>query len=307
MHGLRRVDAKDILRGMQVTYRDVSHVKVHFLDESDLPLMPEGWEAWRDRVISVLGFAPDRVFAGNGRYVRPLREHFGASFHIIDPERTGVPITTSRIRREGILRHWETLAGVCRPFFAKRVVLVGTESCGKTTLTRYLAKRYATSWVEEYSRTYAAEYLGGCEDTLRFEDYGRIAMGHKIAEERALRRANRVVFVDTEAVVTQYYCQIYEGRKHPVVEEIARDQEYDLWLHLPPDVPWVSDGMRRLGDESLRRRNDELLLEMLASYGVRPVTVPGSYNERLRGAIDQVEALLRRASLPSGEEPPEED
>ncbi|MGB1121850.1 MAG: AAA family ATPase, partial [Saprospiraceae bacterium] len=36
----------------------------------------------------------------------------------------------------------------------KKIVLIGPESTGKTTLAKQLAKHYDTVWVEEYARTY---------------------------------------------------------------------------------------------------------------------------------------------------------
>ena len=51
------------------------------------------------------------------------------------------------------------------PSSCKRIVFLGPESTGKTTLSQYMAAAYHTQWVPEYMRLYlqvsAALYLGG--------------------------------------------------------------------------------------------------------------------------------------------------
>lgn len=44
------------------------------------------------------------------------------------------------------------------------------ESCGKSTLTKNLAKIYNITFVEEYGRT-VCEDLGGCDGIITDDDY----------------------------------------------------------------------------------------------------------------------------------------
>jgi HTH-type transcriptional regulator, transcriptional repressor of NAD biosynthesis genes len=111
-------------------------------------------------------------------------------------------------RTEGVFKHWEFIPDFVRPYFIKKIVVVGTESCGKSTLTRNLAKIYNITYVEEYGRTLCEE-LGGCDGIMVKEDYQRIAYGHKVEEFKAIEKANKLVFIDTEAIVTQFYSNLY--------------------------------------------------------------------------------------------------
>lgn len=164
---------------------------------------------------------------------------------------------------------------------------MGPESTGKTVLARNLALYYNTECVTESGRALLRE--AGDNDMI-LEDYPRIAMVHHLAVDRARARASRVLFVDTEALVVQNYSRLYEGFNQRLIDEIARLQDYDLVLYLPPDVPWVDDGTRLLGDE--REEADAGLRTLLAEHGVEIVEVGGGFEQRLITAVDAVDRLL---------------
>ncbi|MDS7057181.1 AAA family ATPase [Klebsiella pneumoniae] len=166
-----------------------------------------------------------------------------------------------------------------------------TGNCGKSTLVKNLATLYNTNYVEEYGRTFYEE-LGGCEGVTLAEDYPLIAYKHKVMEHEGLKGANKLLFIDTEAIVTQYYLQAYLGQKDALLTRIANNQNYDLWIFLEPDVKWVDDGTRTFGEQSVREQNNSDLKYMLKYMGVEYITIKGNYNERLKGAIKNIENLL---------------
>src|SRR3954468_20908711 len=61
----------------------------------------------------------------------------------------------------------------------KRVVLIGSESTGKTTLAEHLARHYAVSWVPEFVRDYAANK----GSLLEASDVEAIARGQVARED----------------------------------------------------------------------------------------------------------------------------
>ena len=50
------------------------------------------------------------------------------------------------------MQHWSDLLPTVRPYFVRRVVVVGPESSGKSTLTKWLAAQFPTAFVAEYGR-----------------------------------------------------------------------------------------------------------------------------------------------------------
>ena len=279
-------------RWLRAIFLDHPHVQIHAVhlpctgdDEAD---RAAGAEAIMER----LGTSITHVFFSGTEDDAAFEELYPRAERVlIQPDRRLHPASSAQIRAEGALRHWEMMPVVVRAFMVKKVVLVGPESTGKTVLARNLAMYYNTEYVGEYKRTLLDQV--GDNDTL-LEDYPRIAMAQYLAVYEARKRARKVLFVDTEALVTQNYSRLYEGFHQRIIDEIARLQDYDLVLYLTPDVPWVDDGTRLFGDE--REDADAGLRALLESHGVEVVEVSGDFAQRLDIAVGAVDRLLAAES-----------
>lgn len=274
--------------------QDMPHIQVRVLDESDIPVYPEGWQEWSKRMREVVCAPIDAFFVGDLSYSETLASYFPeAKVELFDPSRTRYPISATEIRKN-ILGNWHYILGAARPFFAKKVLIAGTESCGKTTLTKCLAKLYNTSWSEEVGRYYARDYLGNDETIYTDEDFGRIAHIQYEQDYHALRSANKVCFFDTDATYTDYFSELYMGHHNELVEKYIDHTRYDRLFYLMPDVRWVADGQRLNGDEDRRRILNDRLLQMYRDYGFgdKITIISGDYNARLHKAIQLVDDLL---------------
>lgn len=274
--------------------QDMSHIEVRVLDETDIPEYPYGWIAWANRMREVVPEGIDAFFVGDEEYDQPLRSYFPeAAIELFDPSRSRYPISATEIRTD-ILNQWHYILGPARPFFAKKVLIAGTESCGKTTLTKCLAKLYNTSWSEEVGRYYANQFLGGDETIYTDEDFNRMAYLQAEQDYRALRTANKVCFFDTDAVVTNYYSELYMHHRNHMVEAFINANRYDVLIYLTPDVKWVSDGMRLNGDQARRESLNHRLLDMYQEFGFgeKVRIVGGDYTERLTQSLEIVDGLL---------------
>lgn len=275
--------------------QDMPHIEVRVLDETDIAVYPDGWPQWAERMRQVVPEPIDAFFVGDMDYEQTLHQYFPESrIELFDPARSRYPISATEIRRD-ILNNWHYILGPARPFFAKKVLIAGTESCGKTTLTKCLAKLYNTSWSEEVGRYYAHNYLGGDETIYTDEDFGRMAYLQAEQDYHALRTANKVCFFDTDAVVTNYYSELYMGHRNKLVEAYINPSRYDVLLFLTPDVKWVDDGMRLNGSQERRERLNSRLLDMYREFGFgdKIIFVSGDYSERLSRAIDIVDDMLK--------------
>ncbi|MBR4080894.1 MAG: multifunctional transcriptional regulator/nicotinamide-nucleotide adenylyltransferase/ribosylnicotinamide kinase NadR [Clostridia bacterium] len=279
--------------GQQV--QDMEHIAVRVLDETDIPAPPAGWMQWSERMRQVVPEGIDAFFVGDEDSAHMLRTYFPESaIELFDPSRTRYPISATDIRRD-ILNNWHYILGPARPFFARKVLIAGTESCGKTTLTKCLAKLYNTSWSEEVGRYYARDYLGGDETIYTDDDFGRMAYLQAEQDYHAMRTANKVCFFDTDAVVTDYYSELYMGHRNKMVEAHIDPDKYDALLYLMPDVEWVDDGQRLNGSQERREKLNSHLLDMYEEFGFRDkiIIVSGDYNQRLTKAIEIVDGLLK--------------
>lgn len=248
---------------------------------------PEFWPIWSDLIARHAGKV-DVVFTSEA-YGDELARRLGARHVAVDPGRRAFPVSGTAIRAAA-LAHWEFLPPIVRPWFARRVVLLGTESVGKTTLAERLATEFATAWVPEYGRLY-------CEtrpaEELSEDEMGAIAWGQATWEEEIAQRANRVLICDTELHTTATWSDIICGTRVPWLTAAARARPYDLIVLLEPDVPWVHDGTRVLEDR--RHRHHEMIRRELESAGREYVSVGGTFEERERTVRALVAALLPAA------------
>lgn len=292
--GVKEIPVNFRLQWLSQELMDMPHIDVVKLDESNIPEYPNGWPMWADLMQETVGEHIDMFFCGEEEYVSKLKEYFpDAEVDLFDPMRTAYSISGTEIRRDP-MKHWDYILGPARPFFTKKVLIAGSESCGKTTLTKALAKLYHTSWSEEVGRYYAQKYLGGNETIFTDYDFSRIAHQQVEQDYEALRSANKVCFFDTDAVITQYYSILYMGHRNEQVEACIDPDKFDMVILLKPDVEWINDGQRLNGDQGKRENLHQRLKHMYIERGFEDkiVEVGGSYNERLTTIIDLINKMI---------------
>lgn len=268
---------------------DMEHIKVKVLDESNISEYPNGWKQWTELMKVTVGENIDEFFVGEEEYLQQLPKYFPNS-HIIlfDSNRNRFPISATEIRNN-IYKNWDYILGSARPYFTKKVLIAGTESTGKSTLTKGLAKIYNTSWSEEVGRYYTVKYKGGDEEYYTDEDFARISHLQVEQDFDALRHANKICFFDTDATATQYFSELYMGHKNPIVGSYINPSKYDVVFLLKPDVEWVDDGMRLNGKQEKRLELHDKLKGMYVTEGFNVVEIDGTYNEKLNFVLDYID------------------
>lgn len=177
-----------------------------------------------------------------------------------------------------------------------RVVLIGAESVGKTTLCEQLAAHYNTVWVAEYGREHwerkIAEQKTAAGETPAWSDdeFVHIAEEQQRRENEAAARANRVLVCDTNAFATATWFERYAGTRHPAVDAIGARDIVDLYLIPSPDVPFVQDGVR--DGENIRGWMHARFLELIGAGGTPYLVINGAWEDRLPQAIVAIDALL---------------
>lgn len=170
----------------------------------------------------------------------------------------------------------------------KKVVLLGPESCGKSYLAEYLAGYFQTAFVEEYGRTYCERF--GME--LTELDFAHIAGGQLYREDEMALKAKRILFCDTDLIVTQVWSEIYfNGACQPWILWANQQRHYDHFLLLAPDIPWVNDGLREY--EKKREWMFDRLHTILEDRNLPFTVIRGDFDTRDRTAVEVVESLLQ--------------
>jgi HTH-type transcriptional regulator, transcriptional repressor of NAD biosynthesis genes len=246
-------------------------------DEPDEP------EPWARRTIEILGRRPDVVFTSEA-YGIGYAAAMECAHVLVDLERETVPISATRIRANP-LDHLDFLEPCVRAHFVWRVVLIGVESTGKTTLAKDLAAALQTDWVPEYGREYSLTQTGDWQT----EDFVRIATEQQRQENETAGKANRVLICDTNAFTTTVWHRRYMGEYAPEVDAIGNLDRVDLYLLTLPDFPFVQDGTR--DGEVIRHAMHEWFVERLATSGAPVVTLRGDRPTRLAAALAAIREL----------------
>jgi NadR type nicotinamide-nucleotide adenylyltransferase len=176
----------------------------------------------------------------------------------------------------------------------KKIVVIGPESTGKSTLCRQLAAHYGTAWCPEYARTYlevnGTEY--GPDDLLR------IAQGQLALEEwTAAEAVPPYYFVDTDMYVIKVWYEVVFGYCPPWILKQAAAQHCDLYLLCDTDIPWIHDGLREYPDLESRQRLFKMYQDILINDGRPWALISGNEQERLQCAIREIEKERKHADL----------
>lgn len=168
-----------------------------------------------------------------------------------------------------------------------RISVTGPESTGKSELAQALSRHYKTLSVPEYARV----YLEALDRPYDYEDILEIGLKQLQLEELLATKANRYLFCDTDMLVLQVWCEYKYGKCHPWISERVRDHTYDLYLLCDIDIPWVDDPLREHPES--RKEIFEIYRQKLDPLGYRYEIISGMGEERLRTAIDRIDAMAR--------------
>jgi nicotinamide riboside kinase len=159
-----------------------------------------------------------------------------------------------------------------------RVVLIGPECTGKTTLARGLAAALGAPWTPEAARL-VAEASSAPLSSATVEPIARLAMA---LDDSVRASAARTVVHDTDLVSTVVYARHYYGTCPAWIIEEARARRADRYLVCTPDLPWRADGVRDRPEA--RSAWLQSFLDALDAIGARPALVSGTGAARLAAA-----------------------
>ncbi len=177
----------------------------------------------------------------------------------------------------------------------KKVVVIGPESTGKSSLCAILAEHFSSSWCPEYAR----EYLTKNGKDYVYADLLTIAKEQLSQEDQKTSELlnsnkNPVLFVDTDMYVMKVWCEyVFHQCHHFILEQIC-ERKYDLYLLCDVDLPWVQDNLREYPEDGPRKELFQIYKDLLVNQPVPWVIIKGGFEEREKTAIEAVNHLLNQ-------------
>lgn len=215
-----------------------------------------------------------------------VAEYMHIKHRYFDKARNTVDISATKIR-DDLYACWNFLPAAVRSYFAIKVVVTGTESTGKSTLVNKIAAVLPCTPVAEAGR----EIIPHTND-LSYALLLETATRHALDIQRATCGEHPLVIADTDLYVTQSYCRFFL-KTELVVEEWVKDaNQFDLYLYLNTDAPFVQDGTRMT--EAGRNALDHSHRAVYETQGISLVELRGSWDQKFRATMDAVRSLTLR-------------
>jgi NadR type nicotinamide-nucleotide adenylyltransferase len=179
----------------------------------------------------------------------------------------------------------------------RKIVIIGPESTGKSSLSAALAEYYNTIWCPEYAR----EYLLRHGTQYNFHNLLDIAYGQIALEEESIKKLERsvkangndnLIFVDTDMYVMKVWCEFVFGNCHLWILDQIASRKYDLYLLCNTDLPWTKDELREYPDLETRERLFHIYKDHLVNQSVPWAEIKGKNEERVNEAVRAVDGLM---------------
>jgi len=246
------------------------------------------------------------IFTGEPSYRKAIMKLPDKGPNVCLLSRTLNTISATKIRNEP-MKYWNEIIGnAFKAQFAKRVLIIGTASEGKSTLAKDLARYFDAGYTEEYGHTYIADMNGETphpDDTkLTYDDYIRFLDEQYRVNSASL---NKVNICDSDAMTTLMYAKYYSmDDRYAITEEDykrieahAKFLKYDAIFVLPPKKDsWVQDGSRDCLTNSFedRKKQYQVLMNIIGQHYCTEdiVYLNGTYHENFMVARHIIRSLL---------------
>jgi NadR type nicotinamide-nucleotide adenylyltransferase len=192
----------------------------------------------------------------------------------------------------------------------KKIVAIGPESTGKSSLCEQLAKHYNTLWCPEYAREYLT--IHGMDYT--YEDLLTIAKGQVELEEKYIQLAignwqtattdpgdshspftirHSPLFIDTDMYVMKVWCEFVFGKCHQFILDQIAKRKYDLYLLCDIDLPWTHDELREYPEPGPRQQLYKIYQNIMQNQSTPWAEISGDYQDRVQKAINAIDGLIK--------------
>ena len=283
-------------------FKDDEQIKVLKVNDTELgideSMSESNWDIWLDYVqqkiymyeLDKIGSCKYTWYVGEKSYVEALEKRiydedlYNEAWcidNVVYVERSKNPISATMIR-ENPIKYWNKIAWPFRQYFSTNILITGTASEGKSTLTRDIATYFGLPYSEEYGRTYM-EFYGKDDTDLTVTDFQQFLIEQRRDTQKKIESSGNsgIVISDTDNLVTLMYAKAYVDdpaidlteEDYKTLETLAwnikRGIQWDKIFLLPPKNMFVDDGCRYMKQSTMdeRTKNYNILVQLLKDFG----------------------------------------
>ena len=298
-------------------FADDDLVAVYAINDSELGIeeYPDGWTGWMEEFERIYAKAtggaipPKRVwYVGDANYHEDLMVR-GENSVLVDRTATN-PICATMIRQNSI-KHWDKITAPFRRVFSHNILITGTASEGKSTLTQDLGKYFNAPCSYEYARQYMKE---SCVSDWELDgaDYSAFLQGQYSLNRSMINSPGNhgLFFADTDSMVTRMYAEYYAKDESCALSEeefkevavladsLTRKCRWDKIFLVAPHGVYVDDHERFMAHSGMKERQElfEILCTNLKQSGNwdKVVVLTGNYYENFMVVVNYVNEVMAR-------------
>ena len=303
-------------------FADDDLVAVYAINDSELGIAeyPNGWDGWMEEFYKIWwkAIAKDIIephkkwYVGDKAYYDDLISMWFQDVVLIDRKATN-PICATMIR-ENPIKHWDKITFPFRRVFSTNILICGTASEGKTTMTADLGKYFNAPYSWEWARDYIRE---SCISDWEFEgtDFMAFLEGQYNLNKKLINSpANHgVFFADSDSMVTRMYAEYYakdescaitqeEFEKVAVMaDEITRKSKWDKIYLLCPHGTFVDDHERFMNHSGMKERQElfEILCKNIKASGNwdKVTILDGGYWNNFKRIVEDVKEIIENGKM----------
>lgn len=301
-------------RYLREAFNDEPAIKVDYINEDNIPEMPNGWHEWTELLVKTIKrniVDPDAhitLYTGEEDYKEKLEELLAdqGNFSVSLMDRTILKVSATEIRKDP-LKNWDYINRVFRRHFAKKITVMGAPGTGKSTLVRRLARTSNSPFSIEFFRQYQEE-SNVRDNELGLKDYMRIIQGQYDANSSEINSPanNGLTIFDSDAMMTMARAQMFLSKEEnaqlqALFDNTISEEEIDLILIIPPltSLSQATGADFNHVDPDERLLFHKKLLEILEHYGFMDRVVIlddegdktdfGGYYARYMQALDAIQ------------------
>jgi NadR type nicotinamide-nucleotide adenylyltransferase len=287
-------------------------VAVYAINDTEIKAAeyPNGWRTWMDEFERIykqaVEYAESRVwYVGDRCYYNDL-QRMGEKVILLDRE---VNLVSGTMIRNNPLKYWSKITLPFRRVFSYNVLICGTASEGKSTLTADLGKYFNAPYSTEYARDYMIE-SNVADWELDGADFSAFLTGQYNLNKKLINspQNNGVFFADSDSLVTKMYAEHYAEDNKCILtkeeydkvailaNELTAKCKWDKIYLLCPKGKFVDDHSRYMAHSSMSEREAlfKKLVRNLKENGLwdKVVILDGGYYNNFTKVVGDIKEIL---------------